>query len=139
LPLRHRTAADRGDDGGSAGAVHLFDLLMSVQSFYEETPFPGYPSNATLEWLRARAERSEFAQMLDRAIPGDATVLDLGCGTGQMSLYLARADRVVVGADLSLPSLRLAAAAARRFGLDRRVGFIQTDLHRPALPHGAFD
>jgi 2-polyprenyl-3-methyl-5-hydroxy-6-metoxy-1,4-benzoquinol methylase len=110
---------------------------MSVQSFYEETPFPGYPPNASLEWLRARAERSEFAQMLDRAIPGDATVLDLGCGTGQMSLYLARADRVVVGADLSLPSLRLAAAAARRFGL--RVRFVQTDLHQPALPEAAFD
>src|SRR4051794_5175685 len=110
---------------------------MSVQTFYEETPFPGYPPNATLEWLRARAERSELAQMLDRAIPGDATVLDLGCGTGQMSLYLARAVRVVVGADLSLASLRLASAAARKFGV--RAHFVQTDLHHAALPDGAFD
>ena len=108
-----------------------------IRAFYEDAPFPGYPANATLDWLRARAERSEFARMLDRAIPGDATILEMGCGTGQMSLYLARASRRVIGADLSGASLRLARAAAARFGLD--VQFLQTDLHRPALRDGSFD
>ena len=111
---------------------------MSVRSFYEETPFPGYPPHATLEWLRLRAERSAFARMLDRAIPPGATLLDLGCGTGQMSLYLAsRGGRDVVGADLSMASLRLASAAAKRFGLN--VRFVQTDLHCAALAEEAFD
>ena len=109
-----------------------------VRRFYECAPFPGYPPRDSLEWLRARAERSEFARLLDRAIPGDARVLDLGCGTGQMSLYLARASRVVIGADLTRASLRLGAAAARRFGLDR-VLFVETDLNRPGLRRGAFD
>jgi ubiquinone/menaquinone biosynthesis C-methylase UbiE len=49
----------------------------------------------------ARAERSRFAQLLDRAVPGDARVAEVGCGTGQMSLYLSRADRIIVAADLS--------------------------------------
>jgi SAM-dependent methyltransferase len=62
----------------------------------------------------------------------------VGCGTGQMSLYLARADRVVVGADLTLASLRLAEAARRRFGLSQ-VRFVESDLFRPALKEGAFD
>jgi SAM-dependent methyltransferase len=53
-------------------------------------------------------------------------------------LYLARANRVVIGADLTLASLKLGAAAARRFQLDR-VQFIETDLHRPGLRTGAFD
>jgi len=92
-----------------------------------------------VEWLRARAERSEFARMLDQAIPGDATILDLGCGTGQMSLYLARADRRIVAADLTRASLRLGAAAASRFGLDHHVRFVQTDLNRPALRNSGFD
>ncbi|HEX9160922.1 MAG TPA: class I SAM-dependent methyltransferase [Thermoanaerobaculia bacterium] len=110
-----------------------------VRTFYEGAPFPGYPPRDSLEWLRARAERSEFARMLDRAVPGDATILEAGCGTGQMSLYLARGDRRVVGADLARASLRLAADAARRFGLADAVRFVQTDLHRPGLRDGAFD
>jgi len=110
-----------------------------VRDFYNRAPFPGYPPRDSIEWLRARAERSTFARLLDRAIPGDASILDLGCGTGQMSLYLARAERRVVGADLSRAALRLAIAAARRFELHSRVTFIETDLRCPALRRGAFD
>ncbi len=111
----------------------------TVRAFYERAPFPGYPPRDSLEWLRARAERSEFARMLDRAIAGDATILEAGCGTGQMSLYLARGRRRVVGADLARAPLRLAADAARRFGRMDAVRFVQTDLHRPGLRDGAFD
>jgi SAM-dependent methyltransferase len=109
-----------------------------VRSFYEHAPFPAYPPGASLSWLRARAERSEFARLVDHAISGDARILDLGCGTGQMSLYLARARRVIIGADLARGSLQLGAAAARRFQLDQ-VQFVETDLHRPGLREGAFD
>jgi SAM-dependent methyltransferase len=109
-----------------------------VRHFYEQTPFPGYPPRDSLSSLRARAERSEFARLLDQAIPGDARILEIGCGTGQMSLYLARADRMVIGADLSRGALQLAAAAAKRFGLTR-VQFVETDLQHPGLRAEAFD
>ncbi len=109
-----------------------------VRRFYEHAPFPGYPARDNLAWLRARAERSEFARLLDQAIPVDARILEIGCGTGQMSLYLARGDRLVIGADLTRASLELAVSAARRFRLDR-VLFVETDLHRPGLRKDSFD
>ena len=109
-----------------------------VRRFYEQSPFPGYSTHDTLIALRARARRSEFARLLDRAIAHDARIVEVGCGTGQMSLYLTRANRIVVGADLAHESLRLAASAARRFDLDR-VRFVETDLHRPGLRSGVFD
>jgi SAM-dependent methyltransferase len=109
-----------------------------VRRFYEHAPFPNYPPRDDINWLRARAERSEFARLIDRAIPGDARIVEIGCGTGQMSLYLTRAQRVVIAADLTRASLRLGAAAARRFHLER-VLFIETDLHRPGLREGSFD
>jgi SAM-dependent methyltransferase len=110
----------------------------AVRRFYERTPFPGFPPRDSLQALRVRAERSGFPCLLDRAIPGDARIVEIGCGTGQMCLYLARADRVVVGADLARSALLLGAAAARRFGLDR-VLFVETDLHRPGLAPDSFD
>jgi len=113
-------------------------VTEAVRGFYTVAPFPGYPPRDSLGSLRARAGRSEFARLLDCAIPGDARVLEVGCGTGQMSLFLATADRAVVGADLTRASLELGAAAARRFGV-RGVTFVETDLRRPGLREGAFD
>ena len=110
----------------------------TVRRFYDAAPFPGYPPGDTLASFRARAERSAFVQCLDRAIAGDARIADVGCGTGQMSLCLARADRVIVGADLSRAALRLGQEAAERFRIDR-VQFVETDLHRAGLKPGAFD
>jgi SAM-dependent methyltransferase len=109
-----------------------------VRRFYDEAPFPGYPPRDNLAALRARAERSRFAQLLDAAIPADAHVVEVGCGTGQMSLYLAHTDRVVVGADISRAALRLGQDAARRFGITS-VRFVETDLNHSGLRPESFD
>ena len=110
----------------------------AVRDFYSAAPFPGYPPNASLQWLRARAGRSRFAQLLDEAIAPDARIVEVGCGTGQMSLFLAGLDRTVIATDLTRASLRLGVQAARRFGMDN-VLFVETDLFRPGLRAGAFD
>jgi SAM-dependent methyltransferase len=65
-------------------------------------------------------------------------VLELGCGTGQMSLFLSSADRLVIGADLTRASLALAEAARRRYRLERAV-FVETDLRAPGLKPASFD
>ena len=110
----------------------------TVRSFYSESPFPNYPPQDSLSALRARAARSKFARLLDQALPGDAKILELGCGTGQMSLFLASADRVVIGADLTRASLELATHAAKRYGVDRAL-FVETDLRDPGFRAQAFD
>jgi len=109
-----------------------------VRRFYEHAPFPGYPPHDSLQALHARAERSVFARLVHEAIPGDARIVDIGCGTGQMCLYLARAERVVIGADVTRAALLLGAAAAQRFRL-ARVQFVETDLRQPGLKAGSFD
>ena len=109
-----------------------------VREFYSAAPFPGYPPRETLVSLRERGRRNEFARLLDEAISPGTRVLELGCGTGQMSLFLATVDRMVIGADLARPSLELGAEAAKRFGMEG-VLFVETDLRRPGLQAGAFD
>src|SRR5437870_5527430 len=85
-----------------------------VRGFYLAAPFPGYAPEETYCGLQARASRSPFARSLDAAIPAHGTVLEMGCGTGQLSLFLASADRVVVGADLRRASLGLARGLGSR-------------------------
>jgi SAM-dependent methyltransferase len=128
----------RAEDGILELRVPGGGRVETVRKFYEEAPFPGYPPNDSLGWLRARAERNRFVQLLDRSIPGDARIAEIGCGTGQMSLYLAARGRLVVAADLTKASLKLGVAAARRFGL-QNVQFVETDLLRPGLKDGVFD
>src|SRR5437660_1921307 len=110
----------------------------AVRRFYARAPFPGYPPRDSLQALHARAERSVFARLVHQAIPGDARIVEVGCGTGQMCLYPARADRIVCGVDVTGASLLLGAAAARRFEL-AHVQFVETDLRHPGLKAAAFD
>jgi SAM-dependent methyltransferase len=125
-------------DGIPALRLPCDERTDAVRRFYEHAPFPGYAPHDSLPAIRARAERTPWPRAVDRAIPGDARIVDVGCGTGQMCLFLARADRVVIGADMTRASLALGAAAARRYGLDR-VRFVETDLQQPGLKAGAFD
>ncbi len=125
-------------DGVVRLSVRTDERTEKVRQFYTAQPFPGYPPRDSWASLRARAERSEFARLLDRAVPGDAKVVEVGCGTGQMSLFLATANRLVIGADITAASSALAARAGRRFEIDRAL-FVETDLRRPGLREGAFD
>ncbi len=125
-------------DGSPRLRRELEPRAAEIRDFYSVAPFPGYPPRDSYATLRARAERSAFARLLDEAIAPDARVLDMGCGTGQLSLFLATGDRLVVGADLTPSSLELATGAARRFGV-ARVRFVETDLRAPGLRAGAFD
>jgi len=126
-------------EGGIAGLRIAGDpRTEAVRNFYAAAPFPGYPARDSHAWLRARAARSEFATLLDRAIAGDALIVEIGCGTGQMSLFLATAQRLVIGADFARPSLELAEAARRRYAISGAI-FVETDLFSPGLRQGAFD
>jgi len=74
-----------------------------------------------------------------RAAAGDVsglTVLDLGCGTGRHTAWLASAGARVTALDFSPGML----AEARRAATGADVRFLQHDLHQPLpLPSGTFD
>ncbi|GJM23531.1 MAG: hypothetical protein DHS20C15_34460 [Planctomycetota bacterium] len=82
-----------------------------VNRFYEARPFPGYAEGDDASSLLDRCRRSGFLTALDRSIPPDAKVLDAGCGTGQISAFLALSSlsREVVGVDACSASLAAAA------------------------------
>jgi carbamoyltransferase len=120
------------------GMVDGKDVTAIVQQFYEETPFPSYDDLDNPRALIEKARAGLFAWLLNEQIPYDARVVEIGCGSGQLTNFLAIAHRAVVGVDLCLNSLRLAQRFKTENGLER-AAFAQMNLFRPGLRDGFFD
>src|SRR6185295_7044565 len=102
-------------------------------------PAPVYEKGA--DNVRALLEKSRqgmYARLLNEQIPFDARVVEVGCGTGHLTNFLAIAHRSTLGADVCLNSLRLAKNFAQTHGIDQAT-FAQMNLFRPALKEGFFD
>jgi SAM-dependent methyltransferase len=73
---------------------------------------------------------------------GPPRAIDLGCGEGGVSIYLAKQGFDTVGVDFSGAALTLARGAAARAGLDgSSIHFVQGDLTASMIPgvEGPFD
>jgi SAM-dependent methyltransferase len=115
------------------------DVTDIVKQFYETTPFPNYDGLDTRDSLRRKAGEAVFARMLDEQIPHTASILEIGCGTGQMTNFLGMAwGRTVIGADLCMNSLVLAKGFRDRFAINN-AHFLQINLFRPPFAPASFD
>jgi carbamoyltransferase len=114
------------------------DVLDTVKQFYEKTPFPNYDHLDDRRVFFEKAGARLFARLLNEQIPYGARVLEVGCGTGQLTNFLAMAHRSVLGVDVCLNSLRLAHKFKSEQGLDGAT-FAQMNLFRPGLRDGFFD
>jgi SAM-dependent methyltransferase len=115
------------------------DVTDIVKAFYEENPFPNYDDIDSDETLMEKARKGVFARLLDEQIRQGAYVLEVGCGTGQLTNFLGmHYSRRVFGSDMCLHSLRLAQGFRQRCGI-RNADFVQMNLFRPAFREGIFD
>lgn len=85
--------------------------LSRVKKFYEKYPFPH--SNYSLTELQ-KFYSEPILSILD---PQGLNILDVGCGTGEMSLLLASKGAHVTGIDLSESSIQKATTYAQHLGL----------------------
>jgi len=114
------------------------DITDIVKQFYETTPFPNYDDVDNRRALVEKARAGTFARLLNEQIPYDARVLEVGCGTGQLTNFLAIAHRAVLGIDVCLNSFQLAQRFKTDQGLER-ASFAQMNLFRPGLKQSFFD
>src|SRR5262249_20099817 len=121
-------------DAGVAGR----DVTDLVKASCEKTPFPNYDDLDNPRALIEKARAGLFARLLHERIPYGARVVEVGCGPGQLTNFLATARRSVLGVDVCLNSLRLAQQFKTAHGLER-AAFAQMNLFRPALKDGFFD
>lgn len=96
-------------------------IQVEIKEFYERYSFPEYEKWDSPTTLMVKAEKGIYAQMLDKEIPPGSRVLDAGCGTGQLSIFLALGNRYVTGIDLSQNSLDKANNFKNHFGIDNVI------------------
>ncbi|MBT3598751.1 methyltransferase domain-containing protein [Candidatus Peregrinibacteria bacterium] len=103
-------------------------VRQMMQKFYETVTFPGYDGIDSPSVLMDKAQKSGFGRWLDEAIPPMASVLEVGCGTGQMTNFLGLVNsRKVIGMDQSIPSLLLGEKFKEQFDL-KNVSFVQGNI-----------
>src|SRR5512132_2496628 len=72
------------------------------------------------------------------ALAADGPVLELGCGTGRVTLPLARAGVDLVGIDLSAPMLARARGRVARLRVSQRPALVRGDIRRLPFPERQF-
>ncbi len=92
--------------------------MKIVQDFYNKTPFPDYELDKFNSKEDLRISAYPFAEILDRSIPDDASIIDVGTGTGQLSAYLSLRRKCVWGIDFSDSSLNKARQLKEKLRLD---------------------
>lgn len=113
------------------------DVTDTIKSFYEKTPFPNYDDCDDSARLIEKSNRGIFARLLNEQTPFNIRVLEVGCGTGQLTNFLGLARRFMFGTDMCLNSLSLAEDFRSRNGIER-AGFYQMNLFRPIFKEESF-
>lgn len=114
------------------------DVTTRVRSFYEENPFPSYEGLEEFAELVNKGSQNPFSARLLKAIGYNKTILECGCGTGQLSHFLQLNNNHVLGVDMSLGSLRLAVEHKLRNDLTRSA-FAQMNIFDLSVKDGSFD
>ena len=108
---------------------------MNTRAFWnsEATTF----DDAADHGLRDPALRARWGELLRRLLPPGGRVLDIGCGTGSLSLLLAEAGYTVDGVDFAPAMVERARAKATAAGLD--IQFAVGDAADPQFDAESFD
>lgn len=83
----------------------MFNVTEDVQEFYTDAPFPNYNNFDDMGVFLRRANDGVVARLLRQQIPMNTRLLEVGCGTGQLSNYLAATTAShVYATDMTLAS-----------------------------------
>ena len=99
----------------------------------------GYDAQFTATAL-GRILRAVAWRRFERSFAGREYLLDLGCGTGEDAIHLARLGHRVLATDASLEMVRIASRKAERAGCAQRIRFLWLPMEKlGALSGECFD
>lgn len=97
-----------------------------IQSFYERYPYP-HVQRFSHERMKTYAQPLIASAKMKMINLNDKTILDVGCGTGEITCSLATQSKHIDGIDISKKSIQLATKRAHEYEL-KNTSFSQSDL-----------
>ena len=110
-----------------------------VTDFYKITPFPNYKDNDNKQSILEKGDRNLLARKFKKFIGFKKKVLEVGCGTGQLSIYFSLGtNNKIVGFDPTIQSLNLAKDFADKNEITN-IEFVNADIFDDVLERDYFD
>ena len=110
-----------------------------VTDFYQSTPFPNYKTNDDRRTIVEKGNKNTLARQFKKYIGSNKTVLEVGCGTGQLSIYFAiGTNNKIVSLDPTLASINLAKNFAKKNNISN-ISFLNVDIFDDVLSDECFD
>ena len=123
----------------------IFSLMIKdsdtkkVTDFYSKTPFPNYKDNDDKQTILDKGNKNILARKFKNFMGFKKNVLEVGCGTGQLSIYFSiGSNNNIVGFDPTLNSLKL----AKNFVIKNEISnidFVNADIFDDVLIDNYFD
>ena len=117
---------------------NLDDLTSTMSEFYNDVKFPNYDDCEDYASLYDKGVKNQFTKRLDDELGFGTNILELGCGTGQLSLFLGRGNRTISAVDISNSSLILGEKFRREHRLEN-IYFMKMDVFDLQFKPNSFD
>lgn len=114
------------------------ELTERMANFYNDIKFPSYDDIDDFSTLLAKNSSNFFLSHLDKHIPYKSSILEAGCGTGQLGISLSRFSRHIYSIDISSGSLQ----EAHNFLIQNKienVNLYRMNIFKLCFPDDSFD
>ena len=113
--------------------------VEKVINFYNEAPFPNYEDNDDKSSINHKGDNNYLAKQFKNFIGFNKDILEVGCGTGQLSLYFSIGNNNRVYAlDPTLASITLGKEFAKKNKIEN-VKFVNADIFDNVFNDETFD
>ena len=115
------------------------EKTKKVTQFYKVTPFPNYKENDDKQSILKKGNKNILAQQFKKFIEHKKKILEVGCGTGQLSIYFAiGTNNQIIALDPTIESIEL----ANNFAVKNKISnikFVNADIFDDVLADNYFD
>ena len=115
------------------------NTVKKVIDFYSEAPFPNYENNDDKSSINFKGENNHLSKEFKKFIGFNKDVLEVGCGTGQLSLYFSiGTNNRVYALDPTMESINL----GNKFSIKNKIEnikFVNADIFDDVFNDKTFD